>query len=256
MASFSSLPPELVAEIVQLAVPPFNVDDKTGERTKALLALCLTCRTILEPARRLLLSEVCLAARQHPEFLAALCASSRAVNANFVEIQDDPAVYLTDLEPVEASTLIFQNSTLSKLPTSLYFLTPQAMPNLRTLALHENFVVGKRMIHDWTSTEIPLLAPLKAVAIGRVSPKTALSGNVGVVDVWHMPSDTLEALLRPISSSLRILRIIGWFPGARLSRILDFLSSFSSSSLSEVHLGNLAHDEIEGCRHRLATLKA
>ncbi|GAA5867652.1 hypothetical protein JCM8547_001331 [Rhodosporidiobolus lusitaniae] len=279
-ASFSSLPPEVVAEIVQLAIPPSKVDDKTGARTKTLLALCLTCKATLESARELLLAEASVSTARLAKYIAAFRVTSSQPKSEFLEIVDDLATYLTDLEAAEASTLVLQDSALSRLPTSLAgalsfsillrlamrdcllyvdtrtFLTPQAMPNLRTLALNGNIMRSdeQRTILHWDRSNIPFLPQLKAVSFGNVIPPLALSGVIKVVDVWHAQDSFLRPALSPVTSSLQVLRIIGWIPGKRLNQVLDFLSSFSSSSLSKVHLVNLEH-EAGGCRHRLATLE-
>ncbi|BGP19798.1 hypothetical protein JCM10213_003107 [Rhodosporidiobolus nylandii] len=57
MASFASLPPELVEEIVELAVPPFSPSG-WKERARTLKALCLACKQIYPAARRLLYREM------------------------------------------------------------------------------------------------------------------------------------------------------------------------------------------------------
>ncbi|GAA5931567.1 hypothetical protein JCM10213_003144 [Rhodosporidiobolus nylandii] len=57
MASFASLPPELVEEIVELAVPPFSPSG-WRERARNLKALCLTCKQTLPAARRALYREM------------------------------------------------------------------------------------------------------------------------------------------------------------------------------------------------------
>ncbi|BGP19849.1 hypothetical protein JCM10213_003158 [Rhodosporidiobolus nylandii] len=59
MASFASLPPELVEEVVELAVPPFS-PSSWKERARTLKALCLTCQQTYPAARKLLYREVVL----------------------------------------------------------------------------------------------------------------------------------------------------------------------------------------------------
>ncbi|BGP19846.1 hypothetical protein JCM10213_003155 [Rhodosporidiobolus nylandii] len=57
MASFASLPPELVEEVVELAVPPFSPSG-WKERARTLKALCSTCKQTLPAARRVLYREM------------------------------------------------------------------------------------------------------------------------------------------------------------------------------------------------------
>ncbi|BGP19841.1 hypothetical protein JCM10213_003150 [Rhodosporidiobolus nylandii] len=60
MASFASLPPELVEEIVELAVPPFETRTY-AERAVFLRGLCLVSKQLLPAARRLLYREMRIA---------------------------------------------------------------------------------------------------------------------------------------------------------------------------------------------------
>ncbi|BGP19828.1 hypothetical protein JCM10213_003137 [Rhodosporidiobolus nylandii] len=57
MAFFASLPPELVEEIVELALPPFSPSGWKG-RARTLKALCMTCKQTMPAARRLLYREM------------------------------------------------------------------------------------------------------------------------------------------------------------------------------------------------------
>ncbi|BGP19820.1 hypothetical protein JCM10213_003129 [Rhodosporidiobolus nylandii] len=75
MASFASLPPELVEEIVELAVPPFSPSG-WKKRAKTLKALCLTCKQTLPAARRLLYREMRIASSASSDLVSGAKFSS------------------------------------------------------------------------------------------------------------------------------------------------------------------------------------
>ncbi|BGP19852.1 hypothetical protein JCM10213_003161 [Rhodosporidiobolus nylandii] len=77
MASFASLPPELVEVIVELAVPPFS-PSSWKERARTLKALCLTSKQTLPAARKVLYREVLLSS---PDAVVLLARTAEAEQA-------------------------------------------------------------------------------------------------------------------------------------------------------------------------------
>ncbi|GAA6015443.1 hypothetical protein JCM10207_008596 [Rhodosporidiobolus poonsookiae] len=239
MASLNSLPAELVEKVVELSLPHDDTEN-WAERSDMLRALCLTCKTTLWPARRLLYRHLLVSSSESGRQLAGTLLATSFMKPGHVqrlEVVNDPNVpdYGWEEEvgetgssalPILLKMAVAQEVTLEAVGTlqgaaleqafqvnyAHRLLCPRTLPNLTTLCIIE--VQAGNVCNSATHTypgddEVlelytPLFETIKAISTTLNLPSPARATFV-VLDVFL--NGNLVPVLGTLPATLAVLRL-------------------------------------------------